>query len=228
MRNIPPHAEPPQLTADRPTLPPDWRNFHGPVKRAIRDKLYIHQFGLCGYCEGSLGELNRHIEHVEPKSGIGANPARIYDYNNLIASCQGDTDKSRSAGQDASCGHFKDQYITAHRHFSYADFISPREVYCERKFSYLLDGRVTPKANPGTPDHSRADYTIKVVGLNCHRLRSRRRRIADRLIRQIARFRNNPAALQQLMNHYLGTHSDTNGAAVLLPFYSCRKQRFVP
>ena len=228
MRHIAPHPEPPELAAARPTLPSHWKQISIPVKHAIRDRLYLHQFGLCGYCEGSLAELKRHIEHVEPKGGIAGNPSRTFDYSNLIVSCQGDTDKPKSAGQDASCGHFKDHFIVAKGAFAHADFISPREAGCDNKFTYLHDGRIVPKAAAGTPDHTRADYTIKVVGLDCNRLRNRRRKIAEKHIRQIARFQSSPAALQQLVNHYLGTHADTSGGSVLLPFYSTRKQRFIP
>ncbi|MCX6838341.1 MAG: TIGR02646 family protein [Verrucomicrobia bacterium] len=228
MRHLPLHPEPTQLTVARPGLQPDWKQIPRPVKRAIRDRLYRHQFGLCGYCEGSLGELGRHIEHVEPKGGIGGNPARTFDYSNLIASCQGDTDKPKRAGQDASCGHFKDQCIRTQGAFSLGDFISPRESGCDQKFKYLSDGRVIPAAQLGTPDHSRAEYTIKVAGLDCHRLRNRRRQIAGKIIRQISRLHNDPVHLQSLANHYLQAHSDSNGTDVLLSFYSTRKQRFFP
>ncbi len=228
MRHLPPHAEPPQLTAARPTLAPDWKQIPRPVKHAIRDSLYRHQLGLCGYCEGSLGELGRHIEHVEPKGGIAGNPARTFDYSNLIAFCQGDTLRPKSAGQDSSCGHHKDQQISAQGSFALSDFISPREPACDAKFSYLHDGRVVPTANPGTADHARADYTIRTAGLDCNRLRNRRRQIAAKLIRQIARLQTHPVALQAMVNHYLGTHTDSNGTNVLLSFYSTRKQRFFP
>jgi uncharacterized protein (TIGR02646 family) len=226
MRHIHPHSEPPELTVARPTLQPDWRQLPRAVKCAIRDRLYRHQFGLCGYCEGSLGELGRHIEHVEPKGGIGGNPARTYDYSNLIASCQGDTEKRKSAGQDASCGHYKDQFISGQGSFVLRDFISPREPSSDKQFKYLSDGGVIPTAQSGSAGYSRANYTIQAAGLDCLRLKGRRRRISERLIRQIDRFKNQPAILQQLVNHYLGQHNDVNGTPVLLPFYSTRKQRF--
>jgi uncharacterized protein (TIGR02646 family) len=231
MRHLAPHSEPTELTVASPTLPPVWDATSKTVRRvkqSIRDRLYVHQFGICGYCEGSLGELGRHIEHVEPKGGIGGNPARTFDYTNLIASCQGDTRRPKSAGQDASCGHFKDQFIRTHGAFFLTDFISPREPGCDLKFRYLIDGRVVPRASPGSAAYVRADYTIKAAGLDCNRLRNRRRQIAAKLIRQIDRFQNDPALLQQLANHYLGTRADSNGDTVLLSFYSTRKQRFFP
>ncbi len=225
MRQLAPHAEPSELTAARPTLPPDWNSMPRPVKFAIRDRLYRHQYGLCGYCEGSLGELGRHIEHVEPKGGVAGNSGRTYDYTNLIASCQGDTDRPKAAGQDGSCGHFKDQQIQAKGTFSIGDFVSPRETGCDGLFNYLLDGRIVPKAATGTVSNRRAAYTIQLVGLDCNRLKNRRRAISEKLIRQIDRFKDQPAVLQQLANHYLGAHVDSSGNTVLLPFYSTRKQR---
>lgn len=228
MRHLAPHAEPTELTTARPTLPLDWKRIPRAVKHAIRDRLYVHQFGLCGYCEGSLGELGRHIEHIEPKGGIGGNPSRTLDYSNLIASCQGDTDKKKSAGRDASCGHYKDQFIRTQGAVRLGDFISPREAGCDQLFSYLVDGRVVPRTAPGSQTHKRASYTIDAAGLDCPRLRNRRRTIAARLVEQINRFRAQPAVLQQLVDHYLSPQPDTNGTSVLHPFYSTRRQRFFP
>lgn len=225
MRHLAPHAEPPELTVARPTLPPEWKNIPRPVKKSIRDRLYEHQFGLCGYCEGSLGELGRHIEHVEPKGGVGGNPGRTFDYSNLIASCQGDTDKPKAAGQDGSCGHFKDQQIQANGAFAIGDFISPREPGCDGFFTFLLDGRIVPSAGTGTVSNQRATYTIQLAGLDCNRLKNRRRAISEKLIRQIDRFKHQPVILQQLANHYLSAHADSAGKSALLPFYSTRRQR---
>lgn len=228
MRHLAPHPAPTELTNANPPLPLDWNNPSAQVrqaKRAIRDKLYRHQFGLCGFCEGSLGELKRHTEHVEPKGGTGGNPARTFDYSNLIASCQGEQKTGQSAD---SCGHFKNEYIGKEGAFILADFVSPREAGCDATFKYLSDGRVVPSAAQGTDDYRRADYTIKVAGLDCNRLRNRRRQIAERLLRQIHRFQNEPHVLQRLLNHYLGTHLDSDGGQVLLSFYSTRKQRLAP
>ena len=225
MRHLPAHAEPAQLTTARPRLT-TWARIPRRVKNAIRDSLYAHQLGLCGYCEGSLGDLGRHIEHVEPKGGIGGNSSRTFDYGNLIASCQGDTDKRKSAGQDASCGHYKDQYINKAGTYVKADFISPREADCDAQFTYQLDGHVVPSSAPGSADHRRAQYTIDAAGLDCLRLRNRRRQISARLIRQIASIQADPSALQQLVNHHLGPKVDSKGTNVLLAFHSTRRQRF--
>ena len=162
---------------------------------------------------------------MEPKGGIGGNPARTFDYSNLIASCHGEQKTGQSAD---SCGHFKNEYITRQGAFILADFVSPREADCDTKIKYLSDGRVVPSAEEGTVDHTRADYTIKVAGLDCNRLRNRRRQIAETLLKQIDSFKTNPRLLKRLLNHYLGTHLDSNGQQVLLPFYSTLKQRFFP
>lgn len=45
------------------------------------------QYNLCAYCEREIDENNTHIEHIKPKSGY---LNRCFDYNNLIASCEGD------------------------------------------------------------------------------------------------------------------------------------------
>ena len=231
MRHLAPHPEPAALAAARPALPPNWENLgrrFPAVKRAIRELLYVWQYGLCGYCEASLADMGRHIEHIEPKAGIGGNPARTYDYSNLIASCQGDTQRAVRDGQDSSCGHHKDRIIGQDGVFRLADFISPREPGCDSMFRYLIDGRVVPRDAPGTPGHARATYTIHVAGLDCLRLRNRRRQIADRTTRQVQRFINQPAIVQTLINHYLATRVDTAGTPVLLPHYSTRRQRFFP
>lgn len=226
MRHLAPHKEPPELTQARAQgrLEPNWENIPLDVKAKIRDQLYLKQRGLCGYCEGSLGELGRHIEHIEPKGGIASNPGRTYDYSNLVASCQGDTVGKKKAEQDPSCGHCKDEYIKEHQAFVLADFISPREAGCDHQFRYLSDGQVVPAAAPGTATYLRAEYTIAVLGLNCKRLMKRRKDLAKPLIASVEQMKHSPAALQALMNHHLSLTSDSNGKSVLRDFYSTRKQ----
>ncbi|MBP6742086.1 MAG: TIGR02646 family protein [Deltaproteobacteria bacterium] len=228
-------------------MKPNWDDIPLDVKPKIRDQLYLKQCGLCGYCEGSLGVLGRHIEHIEPRGGIAGNPGRTYVYENMVASCQGDTVEKKEAEQDPSCGrkstrltarwvgkkkaeqdpscgHFKDEYIKEHQRFVLADFISPREAGCDRQFRYLSDGRVVPAAGAGTVEYLRAEYTIAVLGLNCDRLVECRKVLAKALIESVEQMKHSPAALQALMDLHLSLTSDSNGKSVLRDFYSTRKQ----
>ncbi len=226
MRHLAPHAEPPELTKARKQgrLKPNWDDIPLDVKPKIRDQLYLKQCGLCGYCEGSLGVLGRHIEHIEPRGGIAGNPGRTYDYENMVASCHGDTKGKKKAEQSPSCGHFKGEYINEKQAFALANFISPREAGCDRQFRYQSDGRVVPAAAPGTAAYQRAEYTIAVLGLNCNRLVECRKVLAKALIESVELRKHSPAALQELMTLHLSLTSDSDGKSVLPDFHSTRKQ----
>lgn len=91
------------------TVDTAWNELH--CKPALREYLRQEQYQLCAYCEGKLEDNNSHIEHIEPQE---RNPQRRFDYQNLIASCNGgeeccaDELKPSYAQLDIqSCGHRK-------------------------------------------------------------------------------------------------------------------------
>jgi hypothetical protein len=59
------------------------------------------QYYICAYCEISLNELGKHIEHIKPKSRY---PEETFNYQELVLSCIDDKHLQR---QEHSCGHYK-------------------------------------------------------------------------------------------------------------------------
>jgi uncharacterized protein (TIGR02646 family) len=66
------------------TVDTAWNELH--CKTELREHLRQEQHQLCAYCEGKLEDNNSHIEHIEPQQH---NPQHRFDYQNLIASCNG-------------------------------------------------------------------------------------------------------------------------------------------
>lgn len=230
MRHVTKLPVPPLLTAvyqNTPNLP--WGNFHGQAKRDTRDSLKREQYYICGYCEISLDSMRAHIEHVEPKSGIDGNPARTYDYSNMLSSCQGDIQTPVASGRDQSCGHQKDLEIQATGAFVLADLVTPAIPNSADFFTYTLEGHIEPAHGLSANDRRKAEYTIQLLRLDCPRLRGARRHRIQRLVRVIDKVGADPTRLQQLVDHQLGAHKDrTDGKLKLREFYSARQQRLFP
>jgi uncharacterized protein (TIGR02646 family) len=157
------HANAPQ-TADQATS--RWRNLQH--KQALLSEHLLHeQYGLCGYSEVDAEDLalGFHIEHVENKS---QNPARTFDYQNLIASAFSSTEGLPSAkaqswevfGGHASGKQGRPQPVDMTR------LVSPLLPDCARFFAYLSDGTVEPQLNLSAQDSDRARYTINILNLN--------------------------------------------------------------
>lgn len=103
------------------------------------------------------------IEHMVPRSVA---PERIYDYANLIASCD--------SGTVPHCGKYKDQVRESR--FDERSFASPHGCGNDRLYRYNAEGRVTPAPDLSMQDHARADYMIRYLNLNCSKLVERRKR----------------------------------------------------
>jgi uncharacterized protein (TIGR02646 family) len=58
-------------------------------KGQLKDELLKEQNNVCCYCNNSIvNDQNTSIEHLEPREGDNITE-RIFDYNNLLASCNG-------------------------------------------------------------------------------------------------------------------------------------------
>lgn len=148
-----------------------WSSFNN--KDEIHESLLTAQNYLCAYCEIELirgeGELGFHIEHIEPKSLY---PEHTFKFENLLISCfdTGSELESLVYNQNSiSCGHFKKN------NFDLELFLNPTNPDCENYFFYELDGRIVP--NPKLTDSDKifkAEYTIKILNLDCRRLNRKR------------------------------------------------------
>lgn len=137
----------------------NWTDFSGSdVYLELRHGLIGEQGSLCCYCEVALkGNGNAHIEHFKPKSGY---PRETFKVQNLLACCL-HTD---------SCGHKKNSDY-------FDELISPLAGGCESCFTYTGNGKIIPSDENDTF----SEKTIELLGLNCRRLRDRRRSIISAL-----------------------------------------------
>ncbi|WP_320043309.1 retron system putative HNH endonuclease [uncultured Desulfobacter sp.] len=192
-----------------------WRRYrrHG-RKEMTRSLLLEEQWGLCAYTEVALYDFRYgcHIEHIEPKS---LNPARTFDYQNVVVSALDSDSLSQFAKADRFGGHFKGNDYDPDM------FISPLMPDCHRYFEYLSSGRVEPAQNLSVEDRSRANYTINLLNLNAPFLVNSRRRWLIEIEDEIERLLEDDSALRQLAECEL---CDTGGR--LRGFHSAAKARF--
>nr|WP_319495202.1 retron system putative HNH endonuclease [uncultured Desulfobacter sp.] len=192
-----------------------WQRYrrHG-RKEMTRALLLEEQGGVCAYTELALYNFRYgcHIEHIEPKR---LNPARTFDYQNVVVSALDSDSLSRFAKADRFGGHFKGS------DYDPAMFISPLMPDCHRYFEYLSNGRVDPAQNLSVQDQSRVNYTINLLNLNAAFLVNLRRRWLIEIEYEIEPLLEDDSALRQLAECEL---CDTGGR--LRGFHSAAKARF--
>jgi uncharacterized protein (TIGR02646 family) len=141
-----------------------WSNFskpdstHRDIYIQLRQKLIEEQEKMCCYCEVALKEeRDAHIEHLKDQDN---HPNDRYNFNNLFASCQ----------HNDSCGHKKDNGY-------FNEMISPIDKKCQEKFTYTGAGSLISQDE----NDNFAKETIKLLGLNCKRLKDRRKNLIKTL-----------------------------------------------
>jgi len=140
------------------------------------------QYGLCGYSEVDAEDLalGFHIEHVENKS---QNPARTFDYQNLIASAFNSTEGlpfAKAQSWELFGGHAPGKQGRRNP-VDMTRLVSPLLPDCARFFAYLSDGTVEPRLSLSPQDSDRARYTIDILNLNSPFLVSLRQEWWDEL-----------------------------------------------
>jgi uncharacterized protein (TIGR02646 family) len=193
-------TEPPLLAQYRQTYPNEeqrpadeagatWDGFKTDqaAYRQVLDELARVQQGLCIYCEQRLVDLSGQrvandyqVEHIQAKSGA---VGRVLDWKNLALACAGGTythhqDVSRkfSDAQNTSCGQTKgDQDLPTG--------CDPRGLPIVGALTGVgLDGKLIVIAkNCAAVGVSTVDLdaAIKLLNLNCERLRKARQDIGD-------------------------------------------------
>lgn len=131
-------------------------------KQSILNALLDEQYWLCCYSEIRSDEHDwgYHIEHVENKS---QNPAKTFDYFNLLASAISSDDLREI--KDVFGGHAKGKKGIPNP-VDMNKFISPLQSDCQKFFVYLSDGQVTPNPNLTVDEQEKAQYTIDILNLN--------------------------------------------------------------
>jgi uncharacterized protein (TIGR02646 family) len=128
------------------------------VKISIQASLLNEQDHLCCYCEKKIdtekSHEKSHIEHIKPQSKF---PTESLDYDNLLASCNGNN-------KSESCGHKKADWYCENT------FIHPLKPKCLENFQFLPNGEMIGKTETGVK-------TVEILGLNCSNLIDRRKRV---------------------------------------------------
>lgn len=132
-------------------------NGNDDVKSSIKTSLLNEQNNRCCYCEQKLHTESSHhtkrshIEHIKPQSQF---PKESLDYDNLLASCNGNN-------KSESCGHKKDDWYCENT------FIHPLKPRCLENFQFLPNGEMIGKTEAGVT-------TVKRLGLNSRHLQTKR------------------------------------------------------
>ncbi len=161
-----------------------WNEFKNPCKQETHDHiLQQEQQGLCCYCESRIdlkGIHESHLEHVVPQS---LRPERRFDYSNLAVSCGGKQCSERSVDETEqeerhSCGHRKEN------EHDEARFLNPlEEADVSGYFSFNKEsGQILPATGMEPVEKSRAEYTIRLLGLDVQYLRNARRNAVKALL----------------------------------------------
>ena len=146
------------------------------IKPDLRHALLEEQGYICCYCCRALENNHRSIiEHFEPK-GLQAYRAKVFEYENLLACCDGgerDTNKPRETYCSLSKGNGDPHLPPA--------IISPMHIGCESHFEFDEQGKIRP-ANEA---NSHAVRTIDLLGLNAKSLVLQREKAINTYIFEI-------------------------------------------
>ena len=193
----------------------DWGDFTADAVSylPVRTALMSEQQHVCCYCESRLRVDDAHIEHFQPRHGPQGDARRTFDYDNLGCSCNGGLDNG-----NRHCGHYKGHAYDA------ANFVNPSLEGSARLFVYTLNGGVG-ESNGLTPqEHTRVQYMIGLLHLDCPRLTNMRRSHAHGLQDAIQGLLDADAEAQidDLALEYLAPDGDGK----LQPFFSLSCQMF--
>jgi uncharacterized protein (TIGR02646 family) len=151
-------------------MPTRWHDLHSTLpnemnveivyysKDQLRTTLHQEQFGLCCYCNAAIkNEHSSPIDHLEPREG-DTQTERIFDYNNLVLSCNG--------GQKENTNP-KVLYCDANKKSDTID-LTPLMAECETEIYFNEEGEINCSTD-------RATKTVSVLNLHHISLDNKRR-----------------------------------------------------
>jgi len=117
-------------------------------KKDFTKDLIVEQGYICCYCEQKLNINDCHIEHLIPQK-LDEFSEYLFDYNNLLCSCQLEIE----SGEPRHCGNSKGSWYDKDL------LVSPLDKNCETKFIYTEDGQIqyTDEASRQTIIHMQLD-----------------------------------------------------------------------
>ncbi|WP_071190365.1 retron system putative HNH endonuclease [Trichormus sp. NMC-1] len=151
---------------------------------AIRDTLASDQKGLCAYCEMSLHENNRSVEHFIPRNQSTKENNHDLDWQNMLGIClppggmkDDDLQNLQLLKDSPCCGKKKDGDIPDSK------LLNPLNLPTLRLFKFSSeDGEIKPDEiaclKAGIPVEN-VLFTIDKLGLNVPRLKDQRLVVID-------------------------------------------------
>lgn len=150
-----------------------WKPSVGQKKNIIR-KLIQSQKYICCYCECEIDEKDNHIEHFYERHDF---PDKVYDYKNMLLSCQGNTNNKMTKEErkaNTTCGHKKSNSYHNKMEIDYYLLLNPVDIETADLFLYRDDGIIEPTEKCTKIERQKANYTEKRLGLNSIRLKNQR------------------------------------------------------
>jgi uncharacterized protein (TIGR02646 family) len=156
----------------------------------VRDTLASDQKGLCAYCEMSLHENNRSVEHFIPCNQSTKENNYDLDWQNMLAIClppggmkDDDLENPQLLKDSPCCGKKKDGDIPDSR------LLNPLNLPTLRLFKFSSkDGEIRPdeKAceDSGIPIEN-VQFTIDTLELNVQRLKDQRLVVIDEINKEL-------------------------------------------
>jgi uncharacterized protein (TIGR02646 family) len=189
----------------------------------IVTKLMASQKALCAYCECSISQMTHHIEHFEEQHDA---PNRVFDYTNLVLSCEGNKNPATRPEPVAdvlyrksniSCGHRKTKVHHNNTEIDYNLLLNPTSNVSSL-FSYA-DGIVEPSIVCTFQEQKQVEYTIKRLNLDAHRIENER-------INEIKLIQNQLDNLTENEQKTFITSLLDETQAILNPYFSTIKDNF--
>lgn len=177
-----------QQSIDAGTVMPNWKLSNN-QRDEIKNKLHQSQKYICCYCECTVDGKNDHIEHFFERQD---RTDLIYNYDNLLVSCEGDKEKKSNPETDAdkterldnmSCGHKKTKTYHNGSPIDYSKLLNPMLIKPD-SISYL-NGLVEPNTN-NTNLIDEVNYTKTRLQLDSHRLNNLRKDKINLMIQELS------------------------------------------
>jgi uncharacterized protein (TIGR02646 family) len=131
------------------------------IKKELKEYILNNEQNyLCIYCEEKINDIdNSHLEHIKPEDKY---EKLIFDYNNLVVSCNGDGKcnfNNKGKNSKTTCGHKKDNKELP---------LNPLEDenisdYFEFK---MIEKKLEIQIIPSKLDENKAKDMIKILNLN--------------------------------------------------------------
>ncbi len=100
-------------------------------KEELRTELLKEQGYICCYCNQKIQDSDTVLEHFKPK---GLYLHLTFDYQNILASCQGEQKKPKPREVHCDARRLEGEELP----------FSPLDTDCERHFDFTIDGQILP------------------------------------------------------------------------------------